>query len=112
MFASVLERAYGLSQWRKIWEEGPGALKFRRMFLTLLALMIRSIGRGCRRDKRLIAVGTHRMLEWADGVPARGTEEGHRVGAEWMAAGTAFDRQYKPKGLTAPSDESILCAFT
>jgi len=29
-----------------------------------------------------------------------------------MAAGTAFDRHYKPKGLTAPSDESILCAFT
>ena len=29
-----------------------------------------------------------------------------------MATGDAFDRQHKPEGLTAPSDESILCVFT
>ena len=29
-----------------------------------------------------------------------------------MTTCEAFDRQHKPEGLTAPSDESILCVFT
>ena len=82
MFAPILERADGVPQWRKVGEEGPGPLKIRWPFLTVLALMVWSIGRGRLRDKRLIAAGTHRVLEGPDGVPARGTEEGYRVGAE------------------------------
>jgi len=112
MFASILERADGFPQWRKVGEEGPGSLKSRRPFLTLLALMVRCIGRGRWRDKRLIAAGTNWLLERADGLPAHGTEEGHRVSAERGTTCKAFDRQYKPESLTAPSDESILCVFT
>lgn len=74
--------------------------------------MIRCIGRGRWRDKRLIAAGTNWLLEWADGLPARATEEGHWVSAERGTTCKAFDRQHKPEGLTAPSDESILCVFT
>jgi hypothetical protein len=44
--------------------------------------MVRCIGSGRWRDKWLIAAGTSRLLERADGLPARGTEEGHRVSAE------------------------------
>jgi hypothetical protein len=112
MFASILERADGFPQWRKVGEEGPGSLKIRWPLLTVLALMVRCIARGRWRDKRLIAAGTNWVLERADGLPARSTEEGHRVGAERMATGDAFHRQDKPEGLTAPSDESILCVFT
>ena len=112
MFASIFECADGFPQWRKVGEKGPGSLKIRWPFLTLLALMIRCIGRGCWRDKRLIAAGTNWLLEWADGLPARATEEGHWVSAERDTTCKAFDRQHKPEGLTAPSDESILCVFT
>src|ERR1041385_5068724 len=112
MFASVFERTDGFSQWRKIGEEGPGSLKIRRLFLTLLALMIGSICRSRQRDKRLIAAAANRLLKRTDCLPTRVTEEGHRVSTEWMAAGTALDRQHKPEGLTAPSDEPILCVFT
>jgi hypothetical protein len=111
MFALILERADRFPQWRKVWEEGPGSLKSRWPFLTLLALMVRCIGRGRWRDKRLIAAGTHWLLERADSMPARGTEEGHRVSGEGITTCEAFDRQHKPEGLTAPSDESILCGF-
>ena len=82
MFAPILERADGLPQWREVGEESPGSLKIRWPLLTVLALMVRSIGRGRWRDKRLIAAGTNWLLERADGLPAHGTEEGHRVGAE------------------------------
>jgi hypothetical protein len=82
MFASILERTDGVPEWRKIGEEGPGPLKIRRPLLTVLAVMVRCIGRGGLRDKRLIAAGTNWLLERADGLPARGTEEGHRVSAE------------------------------
>jgi hypothetical protein len=82
VFASILERADGFPQWREIGEEGPGSLEVRWPFLTLLALMVRCIGRGRCGDERLIAAATNWVLEWADGLPARGTEEGHRVGGE------------------------------
>jgi len=82
MFASILERADGFPQWGKVGEEGPGSLKSRWPFLTLLALMVRCIGRGRWRDKRLIAAGTNWLLERVDGVPAGGAEEGDRVSAE------------------------------
>jgi len=82
MFASILERADGFPQWRKVGKEGPGSLKIRWPFLTLLALMVRCIGRGRWRDKRLIAAGANWLLEGADGLPARATEEGNRVSAE------------------------------
>lgn len=82
MFASILERADGFLQGRKIGEEGPGPLEVRWPFLTLLALMVRRIGCGRRRDERLVTAGANWVLEWADGLPARGTEEGHRVGGE------------------------------
>jgi len=112
MFASILQRADSVLQGRKVGEEGPGSLKVRWPFLTVLALMVRCIGHGCRRDKGLIAAGTSRLLEPVDGLPARGTEEGYRVSAERAATGDAFDRQDKPEGLTAPSDQPILCVFT
>ena len=82
MFASILERADGFPEWRKVGEEGPGSLKIRRLLLTRLALMVRCIGRGRWRDKRLVAAGANRVLERTDGLPARATEEGHRVCAE------------------------------
>jgi len=82
MFASVLKRTDGVPQGREIGEESPGPFKVRRLFLTALALMIRCVGRGRVRDKWLVAAGTYRMLERADGVPARGAEEGDRVSAE------------------------------
>src|SRR4051794_5040620 len=107
MFTMILERADGLTQRRKIGKQSPGSLKIRWSSLTVLALMIWSMGRGYRRDKRLIAASTNRLLERTDGVPARGTEEGHRVGAECMATGHALHRQHKSDGLTAPSHESI-----
>jgi hypothetical protein len=112
MFASIFECADGFPQWRKIGEEGPGPFKIRRPFYTVLTLMVRGIGRGRWRDKRLIAAGTHWLLERADGVPTRGTEERHRISAEGLATGDTFDRQHKPEGLTAPPDDSILCVFT
>ena len=98
MFASIFERADGVLQRRKIGEEGPGSFKIRRPFDTVLTLMVRCIGCGRRRDERLIAAGTHRLLERADGVPARGTEEGHWVGAEGGTTCEAFDWQDKPEG--------------
>jgi hypothetical protein len=73
--------------------------------------MVRCIGRGCLRDKWLIAVGTSWLLKRMDISPAQDTEEGHRVSAERGATGDTFDRQHKPEGLTAPSDESILCVL-
>jgi hypothetical protein len=57
-------------------------LKIRWPFLTLLALMVWCIDRGRWGDKRLIAAGTNWLLERADGLPARGAEEGNRVSAE------------------------------
>ncbi len=112
MFASIFERADGFPQWREIGVEGPGSLEVRWPFLTVLALMVWRIGRGRWGDKRLIAAGTHWLLERADGVPTRGTEEGYRISAEGPATGDTFDRQHKTEGLTAPPDESILCVFT
>jgi hypothetical protein len=109
MFASILERADGFAQWRKVREEGPGSLKSGRPFLTVLALMIRCMGRGRLRDKRLIAAGTSWLVERADVLPARGTEEGHWVSTECRTTYEALHWQHKPEGLTAPSDESILC---
>ena len=82
MFTSIFERADGFLQWRKVGKEGPGPLKVRWPFLTVLAFMVRCIGRGCWRDKRLIAAGANWLLERADRLPARATEEGHRVSAE------------------------------
>ena len=111
MFASILKRADGFLERRKIGEEGPGSLEVWWPFLTMLALMVRGIGRGRRRDKRLIASGTSLLLEWVDGLPAHGTEEGHWISAERGATCEAFDRQDKPEGLTAPSDQSTLYIF-
>src|ERR1044071_4615186 len=82
MFASVFERTDGFSEWRMIGEEGPGPLKVRRLFLTLLALMVGSICRSRRRDKRLITAGANRLLERMDCLPTGATEEGHRVSTE------------------------------
>lgn len=87
-------------------------LKVWRLFLALLALMIRCIGRGRRRDEWVVAADTPRLLEWADGPPARGAEEGDWVGAERLATGEAFHWQDKPKELTTSSDQPILCVFT
>jgi|SRR5688572_2533815 len=112
MFASILERADGFPQRCEIGEEGPGPLEFRWPFLTVLTLMVRCIGHGRFRYKRLIATNASRLLEWADGVPACGTEKGDWVSAERGPTCEAFDRQHKPESLTAPSDEPILCVFT
>ncbi len=45
-------------------------------------------------------------------MPARGAEEGDRIGTECLAAGRAFNRQHEPEGLAAPSEKSILSVFT
>jgi hypothetical protein len=111
MFASILEWADGVPQWWKVGKEGPGSLKVRWPFLTVLALMVRGKGSGRRWDKRLIAAGTSWLLELADGLPARAAEEGDRVSAEWMATGNAFHRQHKSESLTAPSNKPILGVF-
>ena len=73
--------------------------------------MIRRVGCGRRRDERLIAAGTHRLMEWADGSPARGAEEGDGVGAERVATREAFHWQEEPKELTTSSHQPILCVF-
>jgi hypothetical protein len=52
------------------------------------------------------------LSERVDILPARCTEEGHRIDAEWMATGKAFYRQHKPESLTAPSEEPILYVST
>jgi len=44
--------------------------------------MVWGVGCGRRRDERLVTAGTNWVLEWVDGVPTRGTEEGHRVGSK------------------------------
>jgi len=111
MFASILKRADGFLEGWKVGKEGPGSLEVWWPFLTVLALMVWGIGCGRRRDKRLIAAGTCRLLEWVNGLPTHGTEEGHWVSAERGATCEAFDRQYKPEGLTAPSDQPTLCIF-
>jgi hypothetical protein len=92
VFASILELADGFTQWREVGEEGPGSLELRRPFLTLLAVVVRCIGCGRWGDKRLIAAGTNGVLEWADSLPAGGTEERHRVGGEGLPAREAFNR--------------------
>ena len=74
--------------------------------------MIRRVGCGRRRDEWLIAAGTHRLMEWADGVPARGAEEGHWVGAERVATREAIYWQDEPKELTTSSHQPILRTFT
>src|SRR5688500_11864584 len=74
--------------------------------------MVRCIGHGHFRYKRLIATDASRLSEWADGMPAPGTEKGYRVSAEHGTTRETFHRQYKPESLTAPSDEPILCVFT
>jgi hypothetical protein len=51
-------------------------------------------------------------MEWVDGVPARGAEEGHWVGAERVATGEAFHWQDEPKELTTSSHQPILYVFT
>ncbi len=82
MFASIFERADGFPQWREIGEEGPGPFKNRQPVLTVLAVMVWGVGCGHRRDEWLVTAGTNWVLEWADGLPTCGTEEGHRVGGE------------------------------
>ena len=111
MFTTILKRADGFPEGRKVGEESPRSFKIRRPFLTVLAMMVRCIGRGCRRSKWLIAAGTRRLPDRADRLPTHRTEEGHWVCAERGAACEALDRQDKPEGLTAPSDESIPCIF-
>ena len=92
MFAAILERADGFLQGRKIGEEGPGPFKNWQPALAVLAVMVWGVGCGRRRDEWLVTAGANWVLEWADGLPARGTEEGHRVGGEWVVAGEAFHR--------------------
>ena len=82
MFALILERADRFPQWRKVGEQGPGSLKIRWPFLTLLALMVWGIGSGGQRDERPIAADTQWLLERADRLPTYRTEEGHRVRAQ------------------------------
>src|SRR4029078_11593279 len=96
----------------KVREQGPGPLKIRWLFLTLLALMVWRTVCGSLRDEWLIAACTSRLPERVDGAPACGTDEGHRIPPESPATGDAFHRQHKPDGLAEPSGESNLCGIT
>jgi len=108
----ILERADGFPEWGNVGKEGPGPLKNGRLFLAVLALMVRCIARGRLRDKGLVAAGASWLMERVNALPTCGTKEGHGIGTQYNTAGDAFHRQYKPKSLTAPSGKPILSALT